>query len=283
MSSSSNVLNFVHFADDTTVFTAGHDVDELSRVVEGELGLIDRWLSINRLSLNVNKTSFMITSNRPTNNVTLKIRNSEVARASSAKFLGIIVDERLSFAEHVESVCSKISRAVGALRRVSSLVPVTLMRTLYFTLIYPHLIYGVVVWGNCGVTSICRVKSLHRRAVRLLPCERGGCPFSFNNIFDFEQLYQYFSLIKLFRILKLGEHRYFFDRIADFQTSHLYPTRFKTEEKINPPIYRKTKCNSFFLTQSVKFWNKLSVEVRNSTSLYAFKRSLKNILIVRVE
>jgi uncharacterized protein YpmS len=94
--------------------------------------------------LNVEKTSFIIFSNRNKNlNFPIVIRNNPIERVTNAKFLGVIIDEMLSFSPQVVSVNNKISKVSGVMRRLSYFVPVCILRSIYFSLLYPHLIYGV--------------------------------------------------------------------------------------------------------------------------------------------
>ena len=81
-----------------------------------ELVGVDNWLKANRLSLNVSKTSYMIISNRK-NEIDIKIKDSILTKASTVKFLGVILDENLTFNDHVKNVTTKISKSVGVMRR----------------------------------------------------------------------------------------------------------------------------------------------------------------------
>ena len=80
-------MRFVHFADDTTVFASGSDVNNVPANVNRQLVGVDNWLKANRLSLNVSKTSYMIISNQK-NAIEIGIRDSILAKVSTVKFLG---------------------------------------------------------------------------------------------------------------------------------------------------------------------------------------------------
>ena len=67
-------MRFVHFADDTTVFASGGDINNVHTTVNRELEGVDNWLKTNRLSLNVSKTSYTIISNQK-NAFDIRIRN----------------------------------------------------------------------------------------------------------------------------------------------------------------------------------------------------------------
>ena len=107
MHRSSNQMRIVHFADDTTVFTSDSDINNVHATVNRELVGVANWLKTNTLSLNVSKTSYIIISNQK-NAFVIKIPESIFTKVSTVKFLGVALDENLTFKYHVNKVASKI-------------------------------------------------------------------------------------------------------------------------------------------------------------------------------
>ena len=101
------LLNFVHFADDTTVCLDGRNLAQLCDVINAELVNVNAWLCSNKVSLlNIDKTAFMIYSNKSkVVNVDLTIRDQNITRVRSSKFLGLIIYYELHFEEHIKLVC----------------------------------------------------------------------------------------------------------------------------------------------------------------------------------
>ena len=95
-------MRFVHFADDTTVFASDSDINNIHATVNRELVGIDNWLKANRLSLNVSKTLYMIISNQK-NAIEIRIRDPILIKVSPVKFLGVTLDENLTFNDHVKT------------------------------------------------------------------------------------------------------------------------------------------------------------------------------------
>ena len=89
-------MRFVHFADDTTVFASGRKINNVHATMNRVLVGVDNWLKANRLSLNISKTSYMIISNQK-NAIEIRIRDSIITKVSTAKFLGVTLDENLTF------------------------------------------------------------------------------------------------------------------------------------------------------------------------------------------
>ena len=99
MSNVSQILFTLLFADDTNVFTSGKDVRQLIAIMNNELTKIVEWLNVNKLSVNEKKTHYMIFSlfrNRIINDTDIKINGQMVARVACNKFLGVLINEKLS-------------------------------------------------------------------------------------------------------------------------------------------------------------------------------------------
>ena len=94
-------MRFVHFADDTIVLASDSDINNVHATVNRELVGVDNWLKATRLSLNFNKTSYMTISNQK-NAIDIIIRDSILTIVSTVKFLGVTLDENLTFNDHVK-------------------------------------------------------------------------------------------------------------------------------------------------------------------------------------
>ena len=101
-------MRFVHFADDTTVFASDSGIKDVHASVNRKLVGVDNWLKTNILSLNLNKTSYMIIPNQK-NALDIKIRETILMKVSTVNFLGVTLDKNLTFKDHVNKVISSIS------------------------------------------------------------------------------------------------------------------------------------------------------------------------------
>ena len=173
----SNCLKFIHFADDTTLFqnisffkSADSTLtrSQLERRINVELQHVYDWLCVNKLSLNVSKTRSMIfrnpkilTVNRP---YSLEINNEAIEYVTEFNFLGIVLDEFLSWQPHVKMISTKISRTLGVIKRVRHFLPFKGLKCLYNALIVPHLNYGLKLWG----TNLKAISLLQKKAIRVI-------------------------------------------------------------------------------------------------------------------
>jgi len=282
MSKSCDKLNLIHFADDTTAFAAHSEIATLVGESNSQLDKIEDWLCANRLSLNIAKTSCMFISDSRTALEQLpvvRIGNGIVKEVQNTKFLGVILDNKINFSAHVDQLCKKLSRSVGILNRLSDLAPLRVKLNIYNSLIFSQLIYGIVVWGRSNVTNVQRIDKLLTKARKII-CFSGNGIQNNVDLFTCRSAYEYFLAVKMFRVVRLGEHSYFSELFNDLLPGHRHSTRFNTGLYYNTPYYCKSKCQKSFLYQAVDIWNKLPIQVKTCNSLGQFKYNLKNYLLM---
>ena len=144
-------LDLVLFADDTNIFAEGRDHAELfGRVNEG-LGELTRWFRCNRLTLNLKKTEYVYFGGPGGRGVPpggLVIGGETIRRVEGARFLGVWVDEGLSWTGQIERVRTKVGQLLGVLGRAGAAMSGGSLLSLYNGLVLPHLQYCLMVWGD---------------------------------------------------------------------------------------------------------------------------------------
>ena len=139
----SKILQFYLFADDTNIYYEGDTLEKIELVINKELKKLRTWLIVNRLSLNIAKTNFVVFHpyNKPLNQkITLKIHKNAITEKDHVKYLGIMIDSTLTWRIHIENLSSKLSKKIGLFYKIRPYVDTKIMKTLYYSLIYPHLI-----------------------------------------------------------------------------------------------------------------------------------------------
>lgn len=168
---SSSLLTFLLFADDTNVFASGKNLNDLIISINRELTNVDTWFRANKLSLNVDKTNFMLFCSKNkdrTHSIQPCINNLQIKHVTSTKFLGIIIDDRLNWFLHINYVASKISKNIGIMSRVSSFVDKKILIMLYYSLIYPYLIYCNIAWASTYPSKLIHLLTLQKRIIRTI-------------------------------------------------------------------------------------------------------------------
>src|SRR5579872_5367806 len=96
----------------------------------------------------------------------ITIENENIARVDSTKFLGIIVDQKLNWQQHIAYISLKISKSLNIINRLKYKLPRKCLISLYYSLVYPHLNYCIIVWGSAYNTALHRLIVPQKRAIR---------------------------------------------------------------------------------------------------------------------
>ena len=146
------------FADDGNLFYSHLDIKELYETVNHEMTRNSSWFKANRLSLNIKKTNYkLFTTDQYPELPSVLIGNIEIIRSDCVKFLGLYVDEKLSWKKQIHNISSTVSRNIGVIRKLRSLFPQDILFKLYNTLTN-----GLLAWGNCGVGLMNRLTKLQK-------------------------------------------------------------------------------------------------------------------------
>ena len=165
----STSLKFILFADDTNVFYSGVDIQTICECISRELDKLHVWLSVNKLSLNVDKTNFILFGNRKNiDNVCISMNNSIITRVRATTFLGVIIDEKFTWKDHISFVRSKLSKTVGILYRIRHLLNRSALFILYCSLFLPYLTYCAEIWGNTYKSNTQCIFLLQKKIVRIV-------------------------------------------------------------------------------------------------------------------
>ena len=160
----------VLFADDTNLFPNGPNAISLQDGVNNDLAIIAEWLKVNKLSLNIKKTHFTCFSakNKTTSCISLQIDWEAIAEVFKSKFLGVIIDNKLSWKVDKSFVCKKVARGIGVIIKARKVLHSESLKCLYYSFIYPYMIYCNQVWGSAYKTNIEPLFILQKRAVRII-------------------------------------------------------------------------------------------------------------------
>ena len=293
----SNILDFYLFADDTNIYFEDDSLQELEKKVNNELRKLYTWLSVNRLSLNIDKTNFVIFHpfNKPLKyNVTIKIHKKAISEKKAIKYLGVLIDSTLSWKEHVSYLSKKLSRAVGILYKLRPFVNTKIMKNIYYALFYSHITYAIEVWGSTGITNLNKIITLQKRVIRLM-AYRDQFPVLPGPLFPSSPLFRELGLLKTNDIFVLQISKFIHkwlnsDIISNFDKwfnlnyeVHNYMTRSNYNSENNKtnnlfiPFGRTTNYGlKLIKVNGPKIWNTLPLEIRNIKSLSNFKITLKN-------
>ena len=161
------------FADDTNISCCGGSSVEIEQKLNTDLENVHKWLISNKLTLNVEKTEYMIIGSRNRlnqihSNPEIVIGEQTIERVARKEFLGVIVDEKLNWHEQVDTQCKKISKNIALLRRAKNYITTDALVTMYNAFVLPHFTYCSTVWQQGNVTHMDKLYKLQKRAARII-------------------------------------------------------------------------------------------------------------------
>lgn len=270
-----NSLNYVQFADDTTLFMAGKNLADLNNKVNSDLNNIFKWLCANKLSLNVSKTKYMVISNMPSCNVSIKIQDQVLDCVSNIKFLGVILDNKLTFKNHIHATAGKIASAVGNMYRLKPFMQSHTLANIYYALVQSHIQYAILTWGSAAASNLTRLKSLQKRAINIIVSSDYPPTCNHRKFMSFDNLFKLCSLNKLFKCLYTDHSDYFHRILCSLIPNHTIGTRQTNNGTFNVPYHRCNRSQQSFLYQSTRFWNAMPDSIKNIQDPSKFSITVK--------
>ena len=280
----SDKLFSILYADDTNLFIQGKDINKLISVMNEELHKILKWLNINRLSLNINKTHFMVFKSQKSNvnYDALYINNMIINKVEKTKFLGVIIDAKLNWTHHITYVKGKLSRGIGIICKARKVLKKETLIKLYYSFFYPFLAYCIEVWGNTFHNYIESLFKLQKKALRLITFSKWTAHTAelFKNleILTLPKLYIYHIQIFMF---KFHNHKLpclfnnFFTRNHDV---HSHFTR--QANSFHVPVARTNLLYRSVRFKGVRIFNIFVDRFSTDCSISEYKNNIKSFLLL---
>ena len=145
------------FADDTLLTLEGDEYADLKYKVNMEISKVHNWLCVNKLTLNISKSKYMIITNKTKPSPSefyVKINGTNLENCSSYKYLGVYIDEKLDWKAHVDYICKKVTKVCGILAKLRHCVGYDILKMVYHALVASHLQYCNLIWGNANETIL---------------------------------------------------------------------------------------------------------------------------------
>ena len=168
-----------NFADDTNLLHIIDSIKKLNKAVNSDLRNLTNWLNANKISLNVSKTElilFMSKMQKLDFDLKLKLNGKRIYPTKSVKYLGIKIDENLTWIDQINAIAIKLNRANAMLFKVREFVNIKTPKSIYYAISDCHLNYANTVWGQ-KENSMNRLIILQKKALRIMSFECQKCSF----------------------------------------------------------------------------------------------------------
>ena len=163
-------LQVTLYADDAVLMCKDKNPTLLQNKMNKELNSIENWIQANKLTVNYKKTNFLIFTKRKINKFlfNIKMGQNTINQQGSVKYLGVIIDDKLSWTKHIDYLNKKLCKGTWALSKLKNYVDVHTLKIIYYSLIYSHLKYCITSWGRAAKTIIQPIISTQKRVIRII-------------------------------------------------------------------------------------------------------------------
>lgn len=271
----SSKFKFILFADDTNLLLSDNDLHVLHSNLSTEMGHISQWLRFNKLNLNITKSNYILFQNHTLRNTMppLYFNGQTISNVKHTKFLGINIDEHLNWKYHIAVVCDKLSKSCGILYKIRNLLTKEALISIYYTICYPHLIYGLSIWG-CTWPSY--LQSVYVAQKKILRCilfkgkyDSVDGEFETLNMLKFKYLHKYFLVVFLYKNLFIHSNKHF-----SFLNLPQHTRRSNID--LVCPEFRTTLVKNSIVCFGPQLWNSLPRDLKQlslscNLNTYRFK------------
>ena len=255
----SKLVSLVLFADDTNILYSHECLKILNEIVQNEINKLADWLNVNKLSINIEKTKFILfrSKNKKINfDLKISINGKFINQVKKTIFLGIVIDEFLTWREHLDFISKKIIKCAAVISRIRHFSNLNTLKLIYYALVYPYLIYGNLIWGNTYKSRIQKLVNIQKKIVRLM---------TFKSYFDNSE--PIFKDLQILSLPKINEYLTGLFMVRYFYLQNL-PEIFENYFVSNKEIHN-------YNTRSSSLLHKIS----NKTNYRAHTLANKGILV----
>jgi len=260
------------------------NIPNLFKNINSDLEILTEWFRANKLSLNIEKTNYVVFKQHPTQldeHLKIKIGNIVIEQKNAIKFLGLYIDAKLEWHDHIQYIKNKLNSSLYALRKVKNVLNTNHLTTLYYSLIYPYIDYGISLWGSTYKTHVNKIFIKQKKAIRIMT----GAQYNAHTNPLFKQL----NVAKLDDLYKLQIAKYmynFFTKtlppplttlFTSNDTIHTYDTR----NKQNPHVAQRriSRTSKSLRHKGPEIWYSIPKEIISKKTIKSFSKQLKKSFI----
>lgn len=264
------------FADDSTIYWVSDDLCSAITEANEDLQMISEYLKMKKLCLNLSKTNWMIIGNRNSEgHPPMFIDGKKIERVQTVKYLGVQVDEKLLFIEHVDYVIKKVAVKYGVLCRINRYLTFESKVTYVRAVIMPHFDYCATVLLHASDTQLGRLQRLQNKIMRVvLRCSRDTSTDLMLDMLQWLSVRQRINWNCLVFIHKMKTGllpAYLMDNVEYGRDVHSYNTRRAHDFRL--PFFTKTTTQRSLYYKGLQIYNTLPQDVKQMTNIGQFKRA----------
>ena len=246
----SNLARFILYADDANIIVTGDTVEEVNMKIAQITRLLIAWVDSNGLSLNLKKTHYMVfTRHRiDSEKIDVNIAGTKIKRVTEARFLGVILDEKLTWSKHIAAIKTKMTRYTGIMYKLKSHLPIEIRVQLFHSFVQSYLNYCSLVWGFAAKVHIDSLFSKQKQGIRMVMpgyvnyfYRDGDLPAHTQASFCEHKILTVHGIIVKNALLLMHKMKYFPDTVPN-SIKQLFPSSLPSADSTHE------SCNDWFNT-----------------------------------
>ena len=275
------------FADDTNIFIEHTDINSLMGNAKEIIEYLNLWFKTNKLTLNINKTNFIIfTTQKKREQIdipnTLQIENVVINRISHTKYLGLIIDEQLSWKEHILQLRNKLKGLFPIFYDIRNFINLKDAQIIYYAMVLSRINYGLIIYGSADNKLMLPLQTLQNKLVKVLLNRNYRDPT--------DEIHDQMEILKVSDNYKLEVltfvHRFFNNKLPSvfndyfkkLSDCHDINTR-NSKYILKDPMYTSKIGRNSVKQKGIQFWNGTANNLKEISNFKSFKNSLKDTIM----
>lgn len=267
------------YADDTVILKSGFDITNLVNNLNSDFQLLADWMNFNKLAINVTKSKCMIFSFRNINAVPpVKISNMPLEYVKEIKYLGLVIDDRLSFKQHIICLKSKLACYQGLIYSLKPYLSLEALKSIYYTCIFSHLLMHISVWGGTAPTHLNLLQVAQNKIIRTMynnDFTSTDNIFKRLNIIKVAVIYDLQCLIFMYKWIKFNRYPFLAEMREEASLIPIHQTRSAGNMRLPFPrlnVHRQTA-----IYNGLQLWNQVDESIKEAPSIASFKKRIKSL------
>ena len=164
--------NIQLYADDAVLMFSSASIDQLIEIMQHDLDILKKYLELNKLQLNIEKTNYIIFDKYKTNESQSAsiptINNTVINKVTETKYLGLIIDSKLSRHQHINKIKNKIKPIIFAVKRHNNYLHTKAKHDIYNAHFLSHISYLNPIWSNASRYKLNEIKVLQNKMIKAM-------------------------------------------------------------------------------------------------------------------
>jgi len=277
----------VLFADDSNLYHSHSNKTTLVNEINEDLIALNNWCKINKLLLNIEKTHFVCFNDDDDSDDKipyLMIGDNKIYNKTSTEFLGMIIDQKLSWHEQIQKIKKKLASQIYIINRAKNFLSKENLKLLYHSLVLPYLTYGITLWGGSYSTYLDVLIKQQKKVIRII-AKKGYRDHTHDlfkdlKILKLKDLYEYHVSLSMLKVKTGTIPKSLKPVFTCNQEVHSYNTRNKENYRI--PKHKSATYHRSIMHMGPSLWSKIPENIRKLNSYKQFSCKFKSYLIEKM-